>query len=1371
MSAQSIDKNNYLSNNSLAGINSIGDENLIGPDGLPMYAKGQIFLKIRNDRMTDFLKNTSSFQQFGLPSLDKIGILYNVKLIKHAFTLSKNLSQKVDNRILIPTDNRNLQSIFIVNFDARFKSFDIIKEYLQLPEVEYAELIPLNYEVEIPNDVLFGSEQHLIQMRCPEAWDIHHGEDGDPNIIIGICDTGIDWKHPDLTGNMYNNLGEDADADGRTIVFDGLNWVFDAGDINGIDDDGNGYVDDLSGWNFYTGDGTAQNNIMGSSANRHGTHVAGISAGSTNNTIGISSISWNVKFLGTKHGDNRSGTAIYYGYDGIVYLAEMGADVVNCSWGGYGYSQTSQIAVDYATSLGCLVVAASGNGNTSSPHFPSALDNVLSVSSVASNDKKAYYSNFGFTVDVSAPGGDVTVDGGILSTVPNNGYVRFQGTSMASPQVAGLAGYLKTWLPLYTVDQLQRRILANADNIDHLNPNYRGLLGSGRINVLNSILFENNKKFPLKLVTSGIHYNMVADYYNIGFNIQNYSMDGANNVKFEFFTDNPNIELLAPYAYGMIGAEGSTVTPAFLPLRVISAAPEWATIRVKMTGIDNSILVGSEYEFNIYCGQDAILVYSKGEGNTSSGKYINNFLTSNGFGEVVYVNDNFTNLIGFKYAFLSFGSGYGSDYSFFDNNKADIVKAFLEEGGKLYLDGGEAIGFEQVDNPELLSLLGIAQAFDGYPSSIFNGLLGEINSIAEGMIFNSTNQVYKVWMDYYIPSTGTPLFQMPGLGTVAVQNTGIFGQKSIVSSYALGLLVDEMPPSTKDILFRKILSYLGLFVETPQPVVLNFPENNAILNSENYVIFDWNPLNNIWNYQFQISKYSDFHILTYDEFVINPSHSFTSSFFSLDQNYYWRVRSQNNYGFSPWSEVRTFQVKEMKPEKPILVSPSFNSQVHTLKPTFNWEVTERTQTYMLEIARDVNFTNDYKSFAFINTNSFYFYPGLSNNTNYYWRVTAKNNAGYGPPSDVWVFKAYLCSSIPTLVSPYDGADHQTIHQTFTWNYDQYAQFFDLQIADNLNFQTPMNYFGINANSFDVTSGLETNKTYYWRVRSFNNCGYTDYSQAFSFSTDIIPFVINLENKSTCRGNSIELGTFSNGDLITVTGGSGEFSYNWSPSYGLLYADSPNPIALNPYSTRTYTLTVEDLVTGLILSKSLILSVYSNLNYSLPYFTYLSQGSVLYLNSKISSIFGGKPPYQIQWYDSENNSINPPYVSPPLGTYIYTLIVSDANNCSLSKKMMVVVTAYKETVIENAASGNEGTSIMFTYPNPTREQLNLQVNSLEKREMRFELINMLGQKVLNGSFGVLSELNTQIDLDKLTSGVYLLNFYSGDEIITQKIVKE
>jgi hypothetical protein len=185
--------------------------------------------------------------------------------------------------------------------------------------------------------------------------------------------------------------------------------------------------------------------------------------------------------------DNQGNALVFYGYEGILYAVDNGADIVNCSWGGYGYSRAAEDVIDYALQNGVLIVAAAGNSNTTETFYPAGYKGVLSVAATDQADEKVSFSNYGSYVDVSAPGIY------IRSTWQNDSYNTISGTSMASPLVAGLAALVKTQFPDYTPMQLGEQIRVTSDNIDSDNPNYEKMLGFGRVNAANAVSTEDAK--------------------------------------------------------------------------------------------------------------------------------------------------------------------------------------------------------------------------------------------------------------------------------------------------------------------------------------------------------------------------------------------------------------------------------------------------------------------------------------------------------------------------------------------------------------------------------------------------------------------------------------------------------------------------------------------------------------------------------------------------------------------------------------------------------------------------------------------------------------------------------------------------------------
>ncbi len=349
-----------------------------------------------------------------------------------------------------------------------------------------------------PSDTRYDEQWALTKIMADYAWgfwDTGTTMPGDSTILIGVVDTGVDYEHPDLENILYWNLGEDVNDDG----------VITAADENNIDDDGNGYIDDFRGWDFAgaSSGSSADNDIRPPQAGpyqelSHGTHVAGIAAASTDNGMGVAGISFQSKVIATKNAtdDDLETPGIYNGYDAILYCAQMGATIINCSWGGSFISSYERNILDNVSdNYGAIVVGACGNSNWDNDdfghaHYPSDYSKCLSVAATTTVDAKASYSNWGSAIDISAPAGDgYNSATSTLSTIHYNAgeYASWPGTSMASPMVAGALALVNAYFPEAERQWLIDAVLAGADTIDHLNASYTGELGSGRLNVYRAI--------------------------------------------------------------------------------------------------------------------------------------------------------------------------------------------------------------------------------------------------------------------------------------------------------------------------------------------------------------------------------------------------------------------------------------------------------------------------------------------------------------------------------------------------------------------------------------------------------------------------------------------------------------------------------------------------------------------------------------------------------------------------------------------------------------------------------------------------------------------------------------------------------------------
>ncbi|HKQ98342.1 MAG TPA: S8 family peptidase, partial [Candidatus Polarisedimenticolia bacterium] len=325
------------------------------------------------------------------------------------------------------------------------------------PRVAWAEPNYRVHALRVPDDARYPEQWALhntgqdqgqagADIRAEAAWD---SGTGSRDVVVAVIDTGIDYTHPDLQANIWDNEGEIAG--------------------NGVDDDGNGFIDDVRGWDFVNGDNDPFDDAG------HGTHVAGIVGAAGANGEGIAGVAWQVRLMPVKFlgADGAGSTADAVA--AVEYATRMGARIMNNSWGGTGFSEALLEAVEAAYAADSLFVVAAGNSGTNNdilPAYPAGYDvpNVLSVAATDRFDHLAAFSNYGAaTVDLAAPGVE------ILSTVPGARYAVHSGTSMAAPHVSGVAALVRAAAPEIDVVTLRRRLLTQVDAL----PGLAGAVATG----------------------------------------------------------------------------------------------------------------------------------------------------------------------------------------------------------------------------------------------------------------------------------------------------------------------------------------------------------------------------------------------------------------------------------------------------------------------------------------------------------------------------------------------------------------------------------------------------------------------------------------------------------------------------------------------------------------------------------------------------------------------------------------------------------------------------------------------------------------------------------------------------------------------------
>jgi subtilisin family serine protease len=379
---------------------------------------------------------------------------------------ARSLRSDLDATVIESTETLGIQRWSMEDMSVQ----EAITTYSDNPEfADVIEYIEPNYIVSAqatPNDPRYSELYGLnntgqtggtpdADIDAPEAWDTQTGND----VVIGVIDTGVDYNHPDLNDNMWTNTGETPN--------------------NGVDDDGNGFVDDYYGYDFVNEDGDPLDDYF------HGTHVAGTIAAEGNNSTGVTGVNWDAQIMGLKFLDSSGFGSTFDAIEAVEYSIMMGVSLTSNSWGGGGFSQALEDAIAAAGEQGQLFVAAAGNdyGNDNDvfPTYPASydLDNIIAVAATNSNDQLADFSSVGAnTVDLGAPGEDV------LSLFPGGDYSLLSGTSMATPHVAGVVGLILSENPGLSAEEVKDLILRTVDPLTALEGR---TVSGGRLNAANAL--------------------------------------------------------------------------------------------------------------------------------------------------------------------------------------------------------------------------------------------------------------------------------------------------------------------------------------------------------------------------------------------------------------------------------------------------------------------------------------------------------------------------------------------------------------------------------------------------------------------------------------------------------------------------------------------------------------------------------------------------------------------------------------------------------------------------------------------------------------------------------------------------------------------
>lgn len=397
-------------------------------------------------------------------------------------------------KLPVKPNDVDITTIYEIKYLENYPVDKIVAYLSTFDVVQYVQPIPVNQLFYTPNDPLIGNQWYVDKIELKQAWDISKG---DTNVVIAISDTGVNVFHEDLVGQIK------------------YNW---ADPINGVDDDNDGYIDNYRGWDMAGNDNNPyEPNAIGGA---HGTTVAGIAGAKTDNGKGVVGVGFNCKILPVRSDLLPNPIGYEHDYESIVYAADHGANVINCSWGSEANLPYGQDIVNYATfNKDALVVCAAGNYSRPDVYFPASYEHAISIACVDNIDAKwipnpnetnpAYkYSGsaYGFFVDASAPGVSITTTDG------NTYKPQSVGTSLSAPIFSGIAGLVRSFNPKFNALQAGERVRVSSQNIDTVPTNapFVKLLGHGRVNAYHALI--DSLKPSIRLVDytiTGLYDNIV----------------------------------------------------------------------------------------------------------------------------------------------------------------------------------------------------------------------------------------------------------------------------------------------------------------------------------------------------------------------------------------------------------------------------------------------------------------------------------------------------------------------------------------------------------------------------------------------------------------------------------------------------------------------------------------------------------------------------------------------------------------------------------------------------------------------------------------------------------------------------------------------
>jgi subtilisin family serine protease len=450
---------------------------IIVPDLLPQYTFHNETLAGQNETATKviyFVKYKSYVSSAEIENKVKTQSFFSKdqlrKTINPLKAVQLSINYFADN---LGADDNILARIIKVTINNPADSVSFLNVMQSDPSVEFVQRANIYKIDSVPNDSLVAEQWGLSKIQAFDAWNITQGSD---SVLLGIIDTGIDYKHPDLKNKIYYNPGETGiDQNGKDKRF------------NGIDDDHNGFVDDYMGWDFTNRTGFPFDSSEGDylnwdndpdDENGHGTAIAGIAGAETNNISGVAGVAPKIKILNIRAFDPTGIGDEDDVASAVLYAVKMGVKIINMSFGDVSFSFVLKDVIKYAYSKNVVLVASSGNSGNDEPHYPSGYSEVISVGNSTEDDYVASSSSYGSTLDLVAPGTF------ILSTSKDGGYSVVSGTSAAAPFVSAASSLILS-LGNYNNEEVKQILKSTSDDIEE--PGWDSRSGAGRLNLYRAL--------------------------------------------------------------------------------------------------------------------------------------------------------------------------------------------------------------------------------------------------------------------------------------------------------------------------------------------------------------------------------------------------------------------------------------------------------------------------------------------------------------------------------------------------------------------------------------------------------------------------------------------------------------------------------------------------------------------------------------------------------------------------------------------------------------------------------------------------------------------------------------------------------------------